>query len=91
MTSRAAFSLQRRVFVGERPLLIGMTLDAGRVGTGSESGLFKLKASMRVVAIAALHCSFQDFVMERLGEIRFCLAMATHAELRLTGSQQAQR
>jgi len=39
VTRRAAFGLQGRMFVGKRPLLIGVTLDASRVGASSQSCL----------------------------------------------------
>ena len=34
VTGNASFRLQRRMFVGEGPLLIGVTLDTGRIGAG---------------------------------------------------------
>jgi hypothetical protein len=39
MTRRASFGLQRRMFVGKWPLLIGVTLDAGGVGASGQPGL----------------------------------------------------
>lgn len=43
---------------------------------------------MRIVAIAALHRSFENFVMKRFVEIGLHLCMTTHAELWLTEFQQ---
>ena len=82
VTSRAPFSFERRVFVGERTLLVRVTLNASRIGTGGEPRLLEFETAMRIVAIAALHGSFENLVVERLGEIRFRFTMATHAKLR---------
>ena len=79
MTGCTSFSLKRRVFVGEGTLLVCVTLDASCIGTRSQSRLLKLKAAMRVVAIAALHYSFEHLVMEGLIEIGFRFTMTTHA------------
>jgi len=83
VTGRAAFSLQRRVFEREGTLLVSVTLNASGIGTGREPGLLQLKAAVRVMAVAALHHSFENFMVERLVEIRLRFLMATHAELRL--------
>jgi len=80
---RAAFHLQRSMFKNERALLIAVALDTRRVSTDRELRLFLLEASMRIVTIAAVHRSFEDLVMERLAELRFCFGMARHAKLRL--------
>ena len=45
---------------------------------------------MRIVAIAALHCPFQNLVMERQVELVLCLAMTTETELWLAVSEQLQ-
>jgi hypothetical protein len=37
---------------------------------------------MRIMAVAAVHGSFEDFVMERFAELSFGLVVAGHAELR---------
>ena len=83
VTGRAAFSFQWRVFERERTLLIRVTLDASGISTGGEPGLLQFKAAVRIVAVAALHHSFENFMVERLVEIRLRFLMATHAELRL--------
>ena len=65
VTGTAAFSLDRRMFVSERTLLVCVALDAGGIRSGRQSGLLRLKAAVRIVTIAATHRAFQDFVMER--------------------------
>jgi hypothetical protein len=76
------------MFVGERTLLIRVALNASSIRAGCEPGLLEFKTTMRIVAIAALHRSFENLMMKRLGEIRLRLAMTTHAQLRLTRLQQ---
>jgi hypothetical protein len=83
VTSRAPFRFERRVFVCEWPLLIGVTLDASGVRAGGEPCLLEFKAAMRIVAIAALHRAFKDLVVKRHTERRFHLAVATETKLRL--------
>ena len=46
---------------------------------------------MRIVAIAALHRSFENFVMEGQLKLVFGFRVATHAELRLARPQQPER
>ena len=87
VTGRAAFSLQRRVFERKGALLVRMTLDASGIGAGGEPGLLQFKAAVRVVAVAALHHSFKNFMVKRLVEIWLRFLMATHAELRFAGFQ----
>ena len=81
VASRASFSLYRRMFVSEWTLFVGVALDATCVGAGCEPGLLQLKSAMRIMAIAALYGAFKNFVMERLGEVRFDFAMTAHAKL----------
>ena len=64
-----AFQLERTVLKDERPLLVGVALDAGRVDADGQLGLLLVESSVRIMAIAALHCSFEHFVMERLAEL----------------------
>ena len=72
-------NFQRRVFEHKRPLLIGVALHAGCVGAGVEPRLLQLEATVRVVAIAALHRSFKHPVMERLSELCLCFVVTGHA------------
>jgi hypothetical protein len=90
MTSRATFSLQRRVFVGKRTLFVRVTLDAGRIRSRSQSGLLELKTAVWIVTITALHHAFENFVMNRLVEIRLHFAVTAQAKLRLASLQQVQ-
>ena len=87
MASRAAFGLDRRVFIGKRPLLVDVALNASRIGTGCQSRLFQLKAAMRVVTIAATHRSFQHLVVERRAELGLNFRVATAAQLRVVHLQ----
>ena len=87
VTSRTAFSLQRRVFEREGTLLVSVTLDASGIGAGGEPRLLQFKTAVRVMAVAALHRPFKNFMVERLVEIRLRFVVATHAELRLAGLQ----
>ncbi|HEY5886042.1 MAG TPA: hypothetical protein VIT88_15250 [Pyrinomonadaceae bacterium] len=88
MTGNTAVSFHRGVFVNKRSLLIGVTLYASRIRARCQPRLFQLKPTMRVMAIAAFHGSFKNFVME--GEVKLVLgfAMATDAELRLVHLQK---
>ena len=87
VTSRTAFSLERRMFVREWTLLVRVTFNASRIGAGGEPRLLQLKAAVRVVAVAALHHSFKNFMVKRLVEVRLRFLMTTHAELRLVELQ----
>ena len=79
----ASFGLERRVFVSERSLLVGMAFYARRIGARCQSCLFELEAAVRIVTIAALHRAFEDFVMKGFAEVGFNFIVATEAELRL--------
>src|ERR1700722_20307972 len=65
VTDGTALDLQRRVLEGERPLLVGMALHAGRVRAIGEPHLFRLEPAMRIVTIAADHRAFEHAMMER--------------------------
>jgi hypothetical protein len=70
------------MFENERALLIAMALYARRVGTYGELRLFLFEASVRIMTVATVHRSFENFVMERLAELRLCFGVARHAKLR---------
>ena len=80
----AAFELQRRVFVNERSLLVGVALDARCIDAYGQLGLLGFEPAVRIVTITASHCSLEDFVMEGLLEIRLGLVVAAHAKLWFT-------
>jgi hypothetical protein len=88
MTSDATLCLERRVFIGEWTLLVSMTFNACRISAGSQPGLLKFEAAVGVVTIAALHHSFQNFMVKRLIEVGLYLGVTTYAELRLADFQQ---
>ena len=81
VASRTSFSLYRRMFVSEWTLFVGVAFDATCVRTSRESGLLQLKSAMWIMTITALYRAFKNFVMERLGEVRFDFAMTAHAKL----------
>lgn len=83
VTRNATVRLDRRMLVNKRSLLVRVTLDARGVGAGRESGLLELKTAVRVVAVAALHRAFQNFVVERQVELVLCLTVTAEAKLRL--------
>lgn len=68
---------------GEWALHLGMAAHARLVRSDGESRLLVLKTSVRIVAVAAVHCSFENFVTERLRELSFGFCVAAHAELGL--------
>ena len=82
MTSDAPFRLHWGMLINKWTLLVGVTLDAYRICTGSKSGLFEFKTTMWIMAIAALHRAFQHLVMERQVKLVLGLAVTTYAKLR---------
>ena len=90
VTSDAAFGLNGSMFVNKRTLFVCVTLDTSRVGAGRQSRLFQLKTTVGIVAIAALHCTFQHLVMERQVELVLCLTVTAQAELRFAALKQLQ-
>jgi len=91
VTRSAAFGLHRRVFVGERTLLVSVALDASCVSARRQPRLLQFKAAVRVVTIAATHRAFQDFMMKRHVELRLHFIVTTGAELRVVRAQHARR
>ena len=71
------------MLVSEWPLLVSVTLQARRIRASRQPCLFQLKAAVCVVAIRALHCSFENLVVKRLIELMLRFRMATQAKLRL--------
>jgi hypothetical protein len=76
------------MLIRERPLLIGVTLDAPGIGSSRQSGLLQLKTTMGIVAIAALDHSLEDFVMEGFVEVWFDFVMTTETKLWFAKLQQ---
>ena len=87
VTSRTPLGLQRRVFVCEGTLLVGVTLVASRIRAGSQSGLLEFKTAMWIVAVTTLHRSLKNLMMKWRTKRRLHLAMATHAQLWLPDLQ----
>ena len=88
VTGDTPVGLDRGMFVNERTLFVGVTLDASSVGAGCESRLLELKTAVGIVAVAALHRPFQHFVMERQIELVLGLAVTTEAKLRFAIAEQ---
>ena len=76
------------MFESEWPLFAAMAFDACYVSTDGELSLFRFKTAVSVVTIAALHRSFENFVVKRFGELRFLFVVATETKLGLTGLEQ---
>src|SRR5690242_7958380 len=65
---RAALGFDWAVFENERPLFVRVALDTRSVGTIGKLGLFGLKATVGVVAVAAFHHALGHFVVKRFVE-----------------------
>jgi hypothetical protein len=87
VTRTASFGLNRGVLVNEWPLLVRMTLNTSSIGSNRQSGLFEFKAAMRIVTVATLHGSFENFVMERQVKLMLRFAVTAHAKLRFSDFQ----
>jgi len=87
MTRRAAFDLERSVLEDERALFIRVAFNTRHINADRELRLLLFKTSVRIMTIAAFHRSFQNFMVKRLGKLRFRFGMAAHAELLLVGFQ----
>ena len=83
MASGAALKLERAVFEYERSLLVGVALDTSRISANCQLGLFLFEPAVRIVAIAALHRAFENFMVKGLAELSFRFVVAGHAKLRL--------
>ena len=75
----------------EWSLFVRVTLQTPRIGARRKTRLLEFKAAVWVVTITAFHLSLKDLVMKRTAKLRFCLCMATDAELRLTPAQHVRR
>src|SRR5437773_2977128 len=89
VASRTPFRLDRRMLVGKRTLFVDVALYARGIGAGRQPGLFQLKTAVRIVAIAATHCAFQNLMMEGRRERRLDLSVATHTKLRIVHPQHS--
>ena len=86
VTRYAPVSLDRRVFVNKRSLLVCVTLDASCIGSGRQPRLFEFETAVRIVAVAASHGSLENLVMGRHGELVFDFIVTTQAKLRFADS-----
>jgi hypothetical protein len=89
MAGRASFGFYRGMFISKWTLLIYVTLNTSGICASGQSGLFEFKTAMRIVAITATHGPFKNLMMEGREELRFGLAVATHAELRVAHLQHS--
>jgi len=69
------------MLVNKRTLLVSVTLDACCIHAGSQSRLFEFETAVWIVAVAALHRAFQDFVVKGQVELVLGLAVTTEAKL----------
>ncbi len=89
VAGRAPFGLYWSVFIGERTLLVRVTLDTSCIPACCEPGLFEFEATMRVMTITATHGSFQNLVVKGRRKCRLDLAVATQAKLRVVHLQHS--
>ena len=91
VAGEATIHADRGMFKNKRPAFVGMTVDArffvglrllhmARPRRVSPGGL---KRSVGIVAIRAVHETFVDAVLERQGELRSHVSVATVAQIRL--------
>ena len=83
MACRATFELERRMFIDEGPLFIGVALYTGLISANRQFGLLLIKTAVRIMAIAAAHRAFEHFVPEWLGELGLHVVVTGKAQLGL--------
>ena len=71
------------MLVDERPASLGVALGADRILICRGFQVLLTERAMDIVAVAALHQPFLNFVMERLRECRLHIAVACEAQARL--------
>jgi len=79
----APFDLCRRMFEDERTLFVRVASVADSVRPCREPCLLQLEASVRIMAIAAIHRAFQHPVVKGPVELGLGLVMTRHAEQHL--------
>jgi hypothetical protein len=85
MASNASFGFDGSMFVNKGTLLVHVTLKACRISASGKPRLLQFKTTVRVMAIAALHHTFQHLVMERQLKLVLRFAVTAHTELRFAG------
>ena len=90
MTGDTTFGLQRRMFISEWTLFIGVTFNARCIAASCQPRLLQLKTTMRIVAIAAFHCAFENLVMEGHIECGLDLTMTAGTKLWFANLQQVE-
>ena len=91
VTCHTTFGFHRGVLISKRTLFVRMTFNASSISAGGQSRLFKFETAVRVMTIAAAHCTFRHFVMEGHRERCFHFAVATQTELRVAHFQHFDR
>lgn len=81
VTRDTSIGLNWSMFEREGTLFIRVTSNACGVGANRQPGLLQFESPMRVVAIAASHCAFKDFVMRRHCELMFDFTVTAQAQL----------
>jgi hypothetical protein len=88
VTTRAALSLYRHVFIDERPLFVGMAFEANLVSIGKRPDLAQGGRAMNIVAVAALNQAFVDSVVIGLAKVSLGSRVAAVAKCGLRLNQQ---
>ena len=88
MTGDAAFGLKRRMFIYEWAGRFCVTLRADGILVRARLEQLVLKCAMRIVAIAALHQSFIDLVMEGLSKCGLGFGVAAVTQLGIVKLEQ---
>jgi hypothetical protein len=58
------------VFKRERTLFVRVAFHASGICSVRESSLFRFKAAVLIMTIAAFDCAFEDAMMKGLGKLR---------------------
>ena len=83
VAGRAALDLYGLVLVDERPLFVGVTLEANQVLRCRRPQLPGEKAAVRIVAVRALYNSLVHAMMERSRKLLLCFEVAAVEKQRL--------
>ena len=88
MARLASINLYRLMFENERPLLVGVTLEADRILRRGSPHLMGPRSPVRIVTVAALDEAFINSMMEWHIELSFLCQMARVAKLGLSFYEQ---
>src|ERR1035437_6143321 len=88
VTGSAALGPHHRMFVDKRPRGLGVALHARGILLRGGLQALLLKAAVRIVAVGALDQAFVYLVVERHGELRLDVGVASEAKRRLREFEQ---